>query len=76
MSLWILAMRRKNRNMKSKYKKVGVLPIWIVKSNRLFVSDEGTMLEMLDFTIRIGSTPTFLYFDIDDIPDSKIIFTN
>ena len=27
-------------------------------------SDEGPMLEMLDFTIRIGSTPTFLYFDL------------
>ena len=24
------------------------------------------MLETLDYTIRIGSTPTFLYFDIDD----------
>ena len=22
------------------------------------------MLKMLDFTIRIGSTPTFLYFDL------------
>ena len=22
------------------------------------------MLEMLDYTIRIGSTPTFLYFDL------------
>ena len=27
-------------------------------------SDEGPMLEMLDYTIRIGSTPTFLYFDL------------
>ena len=26
-------------------------------------SDEGPMLETLDYTIRIGSTPTFLYFD-------------
>ena len=42
---------------KSKYKKVGVLPIRIVKSN---VSSVGPSL---DFTIRIGSTPTaFLYF--------------
>ena len=24
--------------------------------------DEGPMLETLDYTIRIGSTPTFLYF--------------
>ena len=43
---------------KSKYKKVGVLPIRIVWSN------EGPMLETLDHTIRIGSTPTFLYFDL------------
>ena len=28
-----------------------------------FLSDEGPMLETLDYTIRIGSTPTFLYFD-------------
>ena len=26
------------------------------------LSDEGPMLETLDYTIRIGSTPTFLYF--------------
>ena len=30
----------------------------------LFLSDEGTTLETLDYTIRIGSTPTFLYFDL------------
>ena len=29
-----------------------------------FLSDEGPMLVMLDYTIRIGSTPTFLYFDL------------
>ena len=29
-----------------------------------FLSDEGPMLETLDFTIRISSTPTFLYFDL------------
>ena len=62
---------------KSKYKKVGVLPIRIVQSNVssigpsseiliifLFLSDEGPMLETLVYTIRIGSTPTFLYFDL------------
>ena len=60
---------------KSKYKKVGVLPIWIVKSklssvglsserNTMFLSDEGPTLETLDHTIHIGSTPTFLYFDL------------
>ena len=31
---------------------------------RLSLSDGGTTLEMLDFTIRIGSTPTFLYYDL------------
>ena len=30
----------------------------------LFLSDEGPMLETLDYIIRIGSTPTFLYFDL------------
>ena len=30
----------------------------------LFLYDEGPMLETLDYTIRIGSTPTFLYFDL------------
>ena len=30
----------------------------------LFLSDEGSMLETLDHTFRIGSTPTFLYFDL------------
>ena len=30
----------------------------------VFLSDEGPMLETLDHTIRIGSTPTFLYFDL------------
>ena len=49
---------------KSKYKKVGVLPIWIVKSklssvglsserNTMFLSDEGPTLETLDFTIPV-----------------------
>ena len=28
------------------------------------LSDEGTTLETLDFTIHIDSTPTFLYFDL------------
>ena len=30
----------------------------------LFLPNEGPILETLDHTIRIGSTPTFLYFDI------------
>ena len=53
--------------------KVGVLllPIQIVKRNVSRVGpssgrrhfDERPTLETFDFTIRIGSTPTFLYFD-------------
>ena len=27
---------------------------------------EGPMLETLDYTIRIGSTPTILYFDLSN----------
>ena len=59
---------------KSKYKKVGVLPIRIVKSNissvypsserNMFLSNEGPTLKTLDFTIHSDSTPTFLYFSI------------
>ena len=30
----------------------------------MFFSDEGPTLKTLDFTIRIGSTPTFLYFNL------------
>ena len=36
----------------------------ILSSSVCFLSDEGPMLETLDHTIRIGSTPTFLYFDL------------
>ena len=53
---------------KSKYKKVGVLPIWTVKFN---VSSIGPSSERIilrqrskTITIHIGSTPTFLYFDL------------
>ena len=45
---------------KSKYKEVGVLHYM----DFMFLSDELPTLETLDFTIRIGSTPTFLYFDL------------
>ena len=31
--------------------------------NEVFLSDEGPMLETLDYTIRIGSIPTFLYLE-------------
>ena len=30
----------------------------------MFLSDERPTLETLDFTFYIGSTPTFLYFDL------------
>ena len=33
---------------------------WPFVRDKLFLSDEGPTLETLDFTIRIGSTPTFL----------------
>ena len=34
------------------------------KTKQTIYIDEGPMLETLDYTIRIGSTPTFLYFDL------------
>ena len=61
-------LRRAVLKYKYKYEMVGVLPIRIVKSNVSSVgplseknraSDEGPMLETLDFTIRIGSTQPF-----------------
>ena len=30
----------------------------------MFISDERSTLETIDFIIRTGSTPTFLYFDL------------
>ena len=44
----------------------------VIKNNKqvqnqietLFLSDERPMLETLDYTIRIGSTTTFLYFNL------------
>ena len=47
---------------KSKYKKLGVLSS--VGPSSVFLSDVRPTLETLDSTIRIGSTPTFLYFDL------------
>ena len=47
---------------------VGVLPIqW----ETIFLSGEGPMLETLDYTIRIGSTPTFLYFYLYKLDEYK-----
>ena len=34
----------------------------------MFLSDEGPTLETLDFAFHIGSTPTFLYFDLYTAP--------
>ena len=34
------------------------------KTPFMFLSDEGPTLKMLDFTFHIGSTPTFLYFNL------------
>ena len=45
--------------------KVGVLPIWIVKSNILSVGRRQRETgETLDFTIHIGNTPIFSYLDL------------
>ena len=30
----------------------------------MFLSDEGSTFETLDFTFYIGNTPSFLYFDL------------
>ena len=58
---------------KSKYKKA----LRIVKSNSSLLSDEGPTVETLDFTIRIGSIPTFLYFDlIQDLLYSEVCVLN
>ena len=54
---------------------VVILKINVINQNEIFsekyiyiyiwlLSDEGPMLETLDYSIRIGSAPTFLYFDI------------
>ena len=41
-----------------------ILCLFFLRFFSLFLSDEGPMLETLDYTIRIGSTPTILYFDL------------
>ena len=72
--LLVLArLYRKNNFIRhTKFRKVGVLLIRIVKSNVSSVgpssernrTDEGPTLQTSDFTIHIGSTQTFLYFDL------------
>ena len=52
---------------KSKYKRVVVyvLPIWKVMAvGQREMPDEGPTLETLYFVFHIGSTRTFLYFDL------------
>ena len=47
--------------------------------NHSFLSDEGPMLETLDYTIRIGITPTFFYFDFSTLLlryESHALWTN
>ena len=36
----------------------------ILRQRENRANDEGPALETLDYTIRIGNTPTFLYFDL------------
>ena len=38
---------------------LAIVPLVLISPLR-----RGPMLETLDFTIRIGSTPTFLYFEL------------
>ena len=51
-----IVLRRQSSDTKSKYNINPVISneIWI-----LFLSDEEPTLKTLDFSIRIGSTPTF-----------------
>ena len=66
---------------KLKYKKAGVLPIMkskikdkkSKKTPFMFLSDEGPTLKMLDFTFHIGSTPTFLYFNLYFLTKNSVI---
>ena len=40
-----------------------VLGSTFLEPDYIIISDEGPMLETLDYIIRIGSTQTFLYFE-------------
>ena len=61
MSFQNFVIYRRNKQISKiiKYTNNNKIPI-----TTLFLFDEGPMLEMLDYTIHIGSTPTFLYFDL------------
>ena len=45
------------------------------RSSSRFLSDEGPMLETLDYTIRIGSTPTYLLIIVSIYQLSKTPYT-
>ena len=63
--------------MKLKLKSINLEDVltWSSKQNNGFLSDEGPMLETLYYTIRIGSTPTFLYFDLYIYIYSSLVLT-
>ena len=43
------------------------------KTPFMFLSDEGPTLKMLDFTFHIGSTPTFLYFNLYFLTKNSVL---
>ena len=57
----VLALRQRETVSSTERKKVFSAER---KKKTVFLSDEGLTLETLDFTICIGSTLTFLYFDL------------
>ena len=68
LSLIILKLKLKSINLED-------VLTWSSKQNNGFLSDEGPMLETLYYTIRIGSTPTFLYFDLYIYIYSSLVLT-
>ena len=57
----ISVLRRQTRDTNRNIKR----SVYIAKYTDIssFLSDEGPMFETLHYSIRIGSTPTVLYFD-------------
>ena len=53
--------RKRCHDTKIWYERSGYLQAKFILTmlNNLFLSDEGTMLETLHYTIRIGNSPTF-----------------
>ena len=54
---------------------IAACAIWQPKLYLRRALHEGPMLETLDHTIRIGSTPTFLYFDLSLFGIADVDFT-